>query len=86
MAILQEIDGVINVVDLKFYNIFGKDKESNKDYAPVELGRYFNNRPVPYNTQNNKFEVGSVSNVILSRPDTFLSLKYPEVDIRGFVL
>lgn len=85
-AILQEIDGVINVVDIKFYNIFGKDIESNKDYMPVEIGRYHNNTNVSYNNQNNKYLMGTVNNVILSKPDTFLHCRFPESDIKGYLV
>ncbi len=85
-TILQEIDGVINVVSLKFNNVFGTDVESNKEYSPPEIGRYFNNTTNALNTSNNKFVMNTTNNVIMSRPDTFLCVKYPDIDIRGFVL
>lgn len=85
-TILQEIDGVIAVVDLKFYNIFGTDIESNKEYSPQEIGRYFNNTTNSYNNQNNKFEMGKINNVIISKPHMFLHCRYPETDIRGYVI
>ena len=86
ITVLQEIDGVINVVDLKFYNIFDRDIETGRDYSPKEIGTYRNNKPVPLNTYNNKFEMNSVNSVILSYPDTFLSIKYPDSDIVGNAL
>lgn len=85
-TILQEIDGVVNVVDLKFYNIFDKDIESGKVYSPKELGRYRNNKTVALNSYNNKYEMENVNNVILSYPDTLLNVRYPELDIIGAVV
>lgn len=85
-TILQEIDGVINVVDIKFWNIFDVDIESGKAYSPAQYGRYFNNTGISYNLRNNKFLMDNVDNVILSQPHVFLNLKYPEVDIKGYVL
>lgn len=85
-TILQEIDGVINVVNLKFWNIFDTDNESGKEYSPAQYGRYFNNTTQAYNNQNNKFLMGTVNNVILSQPNTFLHIKNPEIDIKGYVL
>lgn len=80
---LQEIDGVINVVDLKFINIFGNDIESGRLYAAPETGRYFNINTTPLNTQNNKFLMNSVNNVILAHNDMIFEVKYPDSDIIG---
>jgi len=81
ITVLQEIDGVVNVVDIKFYNIFDKDIETGKIYSPKEIGRYRNNSSIATNSFNNKFEMNSIDNVIVSYPDTFLSVRYPEIDI-----
>ena len=40
MTVLQQIDGVINVVSLKFWNIFGTDIETGNTYSPAQYGRY----------------------------------------------
>jgi len=80
-TILQELDGVINVVDIKFYNVFDKDIETGKIYSPKEIGRYRNNKPIAVNSFNNKFEMNNIDNIIVSYPDTFLNIKYPELDI-----
>lgn len=85
-TILQQIDGVINVVDMKFWNVFDTDAESGKSYAPAQYGRYFNNTAQSYNLYNNKFLMGTVDNVIQSQPHVFLNLKYPEIDIKGYVV
>ena len=86
VTILQELEGVINVVDLKFYNIFNKDLETGKDYSPEEYGRYKHLKSIPMNSQGNKFEILDFSNVIISDPSTFLHVKYPDIDIKGKVL
>lgn len=85
-TVLQEIDGVINVVDLKFFNIFGEDADSGRQYAIPETGRYFNIDTTPVNTQNNKFEINTVNNVILAEPDLIFEVKFPETDIIGKAL
>lgn len=83
MTILQEINGVTNVVDLKFYNIFGTDTITNKVYAPQESGRYRNNILPAVNLTNNKFLMSSVNNVILQYPDSIFEVRFPDVDIVG---
>lgn len=83
ITVLQEIEGVINVIELKFYNVFGKDIETGKEYSPVEIGRYKNNNPIPVNSFNNKFEMNNIDNVIVSYPSTFLSVRYPDIDLQG---
>ena len=80
---LQEIDGVINVVDLKFINVFGTDTETNRVYAAPETGRYFNINVTPLNSQNNKFLMIPVNNIILAHNDLIFEVKYPESDIIG---
>jgi len=85
VTILQEIEGVINVAEVNFYNIFDKDFETGRQYSPKELGRYKYISSTPVNNQNNKFLMLDFNNVIVSQPDTFLSVKYPEVDIKGSV-
>lgn len=85
-TILQEINGVINVVDLKFYNIFGTttsniDPISGRVYAPIETGRYRNNSSTPASLSNNKFLMNQVNGVILPYSDTMFEVKYPESDI-----
>ncbi len=83
-TILQQIDGVINVVSLKFWNIFDVDTESGKQHSPAQYGRYFNNTATSYNSFNNKFLMGTVDNVIQSQPHVFLNMHFPEVDIKGY--
>lgn len=88
---LQEINGVINVVDLKIYNIFGlgndsKDPVSGRVYAPFETGRYRNNSTTAASVTNNKYLMNSVNNVILAYPDSIFEVKYPEADIIGKAL
>ena len=85
-TILQQIEGVINVVELKFINVFGTDLDSGIVYAPAETGRYRNNKTTSLNSYNNKFEMNNVNNVIVSYPDTFLSILAPESDIFGSVV
>jgi len=85
-AILQEINGVVNIVDLSFYNIFDFDVQTGKQYSIKEIGRYRNNSSVPLNTTGNKFQMNTVNNIITSYPDTLLHLKYPDLDIIGRVL
>lgn len=80
---LQEIDGVINVVEIKFINIWGVDSESNRVYAAQETGRYFNINTTPLNTQNNKFLMSPVNNIILSTPSMIFEVKYPDSDLVG---
>jgi len=85
-TIIQQIDGVQNVVSLNFYNIFGTDVTSGKTYSPAQIGRYFNNSSTSLNTQNNKFLMNSVNNVIQSKPDTFMCVAYPDIDIQASAL
>lgn len=85
-TLLQEIDGVINVVDLKFYNIFDKDLFTGRQYSPKEVGRYRYLNSNALNTQSNKFQMVPIDNIIVSAPNTFLSVKYPECDIIGNAL
>jgi hypothetical protein len=85
-SVLQEIEGVINVVSVNFYNIWGTDLETGKTYSPVEIGRYKYLKAIATNSQNNRFEIQDFDNVIQSFPNTFLHCKYPEVDIKGIVI
>ena len=85
-TILQQIDGVVNLVDLKFINVFGTDLDTGLVYAPAETGRYRNNSTTSLNNYNNKFEMNKVNNVIVSYPDTFLSIAYSDSDIIGSVI
>lgn len=86
VTILQEINGVINVSDLKFYNIFDKDLETGKQYSPKEIGRYKYLSSIAANTQNNKYEMTDFNNVIVSDASTFFNVKYPDIDIKGIAL
>jgi hypothetical protein len=88
LTVLQEVNGVINVVDLKFYNVFGvglnsTDPITGRTYTTVEIGRYRNNLPTPVSAANNKFEMAAPNNIILGYPDTIFEVKYPESDIVG---
>jgi len=85
-TVLQEIEGVISVVSIDFYNIFGTDLTTGKTYSPVEIGRYKYLVPGATNNQNNRFKVQAFDNVISSFPDTFLSVLYPDIDIIGAVI
>ena len=85
---LQQINGVINVTDIKFYNIFGlgtesKDPNSNLVYQPVEIGRYRNNKTTSVSNTNNVFEMVADNNLILGYADTIFEVKWPEHDIVG---
>lgn len=82
-TILQEINGVINVVDLKFYNIFDTDSVTGRQYAPQESGRYRNNALVASNSTNTKFAMNSVNGIILQYPDSIFQIRYPDSDIIG---
>jgi len=85
-TVIQQIEGVANLVDIKFINIFETDLDSGLTYSPKEVGRYRNNNSTALNNYNNKFEMKAVNNVILSYPDTFLSVKYSSSDIIGIVI
>ena len=82
-TILQQINGVINVVDLKFYNIFNTDPISGRQYQPQEIGRYRNNSATSVNVFNNKFEMNTVNNVILQYNDSIFEVRFPDSDIIG---
>jgi hypothetical protein len=90
-TILQEINGVINVVDLKFYNIFGLgnnsiDPISGREYTPGEIGRYRRIITPSVSSANNKFEMKAVNNIIEQWPDSIFHVRYPNIDIVGKVL
>lgn len=85
---LQEINGVINVVDLKFYNIFGigpnsLDPNSNRVYSPQEIGRYRYNTTTQVGANNNRFLMASENNIIQGYNSMIFEVKYPESDIIG---
>lgn len=82
-TLLQSIDGVINVVDLSFYNIFDTDLTTGRIYSPKEFGRYKYLDTIPTNTQNNRFKMLNFDNVIVSFPDTFLNCRFLESDLVG---
>lgn len=86
LTILQEIQGVINVVDLKFINIFDTDPITGRQYAPQESGRYRNNSLTASNSTNNKFLMNSVNGIILQWPDSIFQVRYPDSDIVGSVI
>lgn len=90
-TILQEISGVINIVDLKIYNIFGlgndsKDPISGRVYSPFETGRYRNNSSIPISTTNNKYEMLKTNNIITCYPSDIFEIKYKDSDIIGRAL
>lgn len=85
-TILQEVEGVINVVEINFFNQFGIDLKSGKKYSEQETGTYFNNDSITTNVSNNRFKMNLVNNVILSRPSDFLHIRYPDDDIIGYVV
>lgn len=84
-TILQEIEGVVNVVSLNFYNVFDTDIKTGSRYSPREFGIY--PHLIPNNTSNiNKYKIKDFNNVIVSNPSTFFHVKYPEKDIIGTVI
>jgi len=83
---LQQLNGLINVVDIKFYNIFGKDPFSGKEYQPIEIGRYRNNYNTPIGGNQNKYEMVATGNIIKGYPDTLFECRWPESDIIGNVI
>jgi hypothetical protein len=90
-TILQEINGVVNVVDLKIYNIFGLgnnsvDPISGRQYAPFETGRYRNNNPTPAVPTNNKYLMNAPNNIIIGYPDSIFEVKFATSDIVGKAL
>lgn len=86
MTLLQEVEGVINVVSVDFFNIFGEDIKSGKKYSEAEIGTYYNNSPTSTNLTNNRFMMNDVNNIILSRPQDMFHLRYPDDDIIGSVI
>ena len=82
---LQNLPGVINVVDIKFYNIFGTDIVSGKTYQPMEIGRYRNNLTVASGGAN-RYEMISTNNVIQGYNDCIFECKYPDHDLIGKVI
>lgn len=85
-TVLQQIDGVAAVTNIKFYNIFGTDSTNNMTYSPQETGMYRNNSSVAVNGYNNKFQMNEINGLIVSYPDTIFSVKYPDIDIIGQTL
>lgn len=81
-AILQELTGVISVVEVKFYNIFGKDPQTGKVYSEPEIGRYRLLNPSQIGSAS-KYEMLSDKKIIKGFPDTIFEVKYPSVDIIG---
>ena len=71
-TIIQQIQGVVNVVSLTFVNVWGQDASTGNVYSPAQTGTYFNNTSQSYNSQNNKFVMGNQNNVITTRPSDFL--------------
>ena len=84
--IIQQIQGVLTINYINFYNIFGLDKTSGRQYQPQEIGLYKNNLPNTGNQQNNRFQMGAVNNIIPSYPSTFFHLRYPDNDIKGICI
>ena len=89
-TILQSLNGVVNVVDIKFYNIFGvgndsKDPLSGRTYAPEEYGRYRNNGAVA-SIGNNKFLMNTSDNIVMAYPDTIFEIRHPDYDITGHII
>ena len=82
-TVLQQIEGVINVVSLQFINIFGTDSTTGLVYAPAATGRYRNNNNVSLNSYNNKFLMNSTNNIINGYQDTFMCCLYSQNDIMG---
>lgn len=85
-TILQQIQGVTNVVDLKFYNIWGTNEINQRKYSDLEMGRY-RNIIIPKNDYtSNRYEIDLYNNTILGYPDTLFEIKFPDSDLIGKVL
>ena len=85
-TILQGVEGVINVSQITFINIWDKDLTSGLQYSPIEIGRYKYLTGSALNTQNNKYLMQTFDNTIVSFPNTFLHCRYPDSDIIGSVI
>ena len=85
-TVLQQIEGVAAVTDLKFYNIFDTDPTNGKVYSPKEIGRYRNNSSTPVTNYNNKFLMNQINGCIISYPDTIFSVRYSDIDLVGSAL
>lgn len=85
MTTLQNLPGVINVVDIKFYNIFGTDVISGKTYQPMEIGRYRNNYTTPIGGAY-RYEMISTNNVIQGYNDCIFECKFLDHDLVGKVI
>lgn len=67
---ISQVNGVINVIDIKVYNKVG--------------GRYSNN-PIPQEILNvNTGEIRLVNNTVYSTTDSMFEIKFPDKDIRVF--
>ena len=85
-TILQQINGVTNVVDLKFYNIWGTNNSTGRKYSDLEPGRY-KNIIIPTNDYtSNRYEIQLYNNTILGFPSTIFEFKFPDLDFIGKVL
>lgn len=82
ITILQEIEGVINVVNLKLYNVF--DTYDGREYTVGEIGRYRRNSVTA--TATNKYEMDSTDSVIVAYNDMCFHVRYKDNDIIGSVI
>jgi hypothetical protein len=88
MTVLQEINGVINVADLKIYNMIGvgnesKDPASGRIYQPQEIGLHPDVKLPSLNSYGSKYEITNYNNIIKGYPESIFEIKYPESDIIG---
>lgn len=74
--ILREIPGVINVVDLRFYNMEGGG------YSDTVIEAANINRTLIPSTGGYITQIGLVSNTIFGTPISMFEIKYPEKDIK----
>jgi len=87
-TVLQEVSGVINVAELKIYNIIGlgednTDPATRRVYQPIEIGLYPDIIPTPIKGHRNKYEMVSTNNIIKGYPNGIFEVKYLESDIIG---
>ena len=73
--IVRGISGVINVVDVRFYNMAGGN------YSNTSISQATGRSVAIPNTTTIKTEIAYVDNAIFSSPISIFEIRYPEVDI-----
>lgn len=72
IKMLNDITGVVNVIDFKFYNKVGKDYSTNQI-------------SMRYSDEKTK-EIRLINNTLFSEPDSMFEIKYPERDIKVILM